>query len=63
MDYEGFQGTIEKISDFKFLIKGRYEKVAPDKIRVTELPVGYWTENFFLSLILREHNFNLTRSE
>ena len=44
--YEGFQGTIEKISDFKFLIKGRYEKVAPDKIRVTELPVGYWTENF-----------------
>jgi DNA topoisomerase-2 len=44
--YEGFQGTIEKISDFKFLIKGRYEKVGPDKIRVTELPVGYWTENF-----------------
>jgi DNA topoisomerase-2 len=44
--YEGFQGTVEKISDFKFLIKGRYEKVAPDKIRVTELPVGYWTENF-----------------
>ena len=44
--YEGFQGTIEKISDSKFLIKGRYEKVGPDKIRVTELPVGYWTENF-----------------
>jgi DNA topoisomerase-2 len=44
--YEGFQGIIEKISDSKFLIKGRYEKVAPDKIRVTELPVGYWTENF-----------------
>jgi DNA topoisomerase-2 len=51
--YEGFQGTIEKISDFKFLIKGRYEKVAPDKIRVTELPVGYWTENF------KEHLENL----
>jgi DNA topoisomerase-2 len=44
--YEGFQGTIEKISDTKFLIKGKYEKVGPDKIRVTELPVGYWTENF-----------------
>jgi DNA topoisomerase-2 len=44
--YEGFQGSIEKISDSKFLIKGRYEKVGPDKIRVTELPVGYWTENF-----------------
>ena len=51
--YEGFQGTIEKISDSKFLIKGRYEKVGPDKIRVTELPVGYWTENF------KEHLENL----
>jgi DNA topoisomerase-2 len=44
--YEGFQGTIEKISETKFLIKGRYEKVGPDKIRITELPVGYWTESF-----------------
>ena len=44
--YEGFQGTIKKISDTKFLIKGKYEKVGSDKIRVTELPVGYWTENF-----------------
>ena len=45
--YEGFQGKIEKIgSTNKFLIKGRYEKVGPDKIRVTELPVGFWTENF-----------------
>jgi DNA topoisomerase-2 len=44
--YEGFEGTISKISETKFLIKGKYEKVAPDKIRVTELPVGYWTEDF-----------------
>lgn len=44
--YEGFQGKIEKISDSKFLIKGKYEKVGTDKIRITELPVGLWTENF-----------------
>ena len=44
--YEGFNGKITKISDGKFLIKGCYEKVAPDKIRVTELPIGYWTEDF-----------------
>jgi DNA topoisomerase-2 len=44
--YEGFKGQIQKISDGKFLIKGLYEKVANDKIRVTELPVGYWTEDF-----------------
>jgi len=44
--YEGFQGKISKLSAEKFLIKGVYEKVGPDKIRVTELPVGYWTEDF-----------------
>jgi len=44
--YEGFMGHIEKISDEKFLIKGQYEKLAADKIRVTELPVGFWTEDF-----------------
>jgi DNA topoisomerase-2 len=43
--YEGFTGTIEKIGP-KFLIKGRYEKVGPDTIRVLELPVGLWTESF-----------------
>ena len=44
--YEGFQGKISKISDEKFLIKGVYEKIGVDKIRVTELPVGFWTEDF-----------------
>jgi DNA topoisomerase-2 len=44
--YEGFKGQITKISDDKFLIKGLYQKIAIDKIKVTELPVGYWTEDF-----------------
>jgi DNA topoisomerase-2 len=44
--YEGFKGQISKINDEKFLIKGLYEKIAVDKIKVTELPVGYWTEDF-----------------
>ena len=44
--YEGFKGRITKISDEKFLIKGVYEKIGADKIKVTELPVGYWTEDF-----------------
>jgi len=44
--YEGFKGHISKISDEKFLIKGLYETVGVDKIKVTELPVGYWTEDF-----------------
>ena len=44
--YEGFKGQITKITDDKFLIKGLYQKIAIDKIKVTELPVGYWTEDF-----------------
>jgi len=44
--YEGFQGKVSKLTTEKFLIKGVYEKLGPDKIRVTELPVGYWTEDF-----------------
>lgn len=44
--YEGFCGSISKISEGKFLVKGIYEKVGADKIRVTELPVGTWTDDF-----------------
>ena len=44
--YEGFTGEIIKINDTKFLFKGRYEVIEQDKIRVIELPVGYWTEDF-----------------
>jgi len=44
--YDGFKGQITKINDDKFLIKGIYQQIGPDKIRVTELPVGYWTEDF-----------------
>ena len=45
--YEGFKGTIQKISEEgRYLFKGKYEKMGSDKIRVTELPVGYWTDDF-----------------
>jgi len=41
--YEGFKGQIKRIAEQKFLIRGVYEKIADDKIRITELPVGTWT--------------------
>lgn len=44
--YNGFQGTISKITETKFRFRGIYEVVGPDKIRVTELPVGFWTQDF-----------------
>lgn len=44
--YEGFSGSITKISESKYLIRGKYEKLGADKIRITELPVGTWTDDF-----------------
>jgi DNA topoisomerase-2 len=44
--YEGFTGIIAKIAEGKYLIKGRYEKIGVDKIRITELPIGTWTDDF-----------------
>jgi DNA topoisomerase-2 len=44
--YEGFKGTIQVLGEGRFLIKGKYEKLGQDKIRVNELPVGFWTDDF-----------------
>lgn len=48
--YEGFKGQITRLTDSKFLIKGLYEEVNEDTIRVTELPVGFWTQDFRVML-------------
>ena len=44
--YRGFQGIISKISETKYLIKGCYTIIGNDKIRITELPVGTWTDDY-----------------
>jgi len=44
--FEGFKGTINKITNDKYLIKGCYKKIGTDKVMVTELPIGMWTEKF-----------------
>ena len=43
--YKNFTGTIT-LSDGKYIVKGKYEKIGEDKIRITELPIGVWTEDF-----------------
>lgn len=50
--YEGFTGTVEPVVDNKqkFLIRGRYEKIAEDRILITELPIGTWTMNYLTFL-------------
>lgn len=41
--YEGFKGTVRKLEDHKYLIKGTYEKTGTNTLTITELPVGTWT--------------------
>lgn len=47
--YLGFQGQIEKTNG-KYVSKGCYNKLSATKIEVTELPVGFWTEDFKILL-------------
>ena len=44
--YKNFEGSCEKIDDKKYIVKGVYEKITDKKIKITELPIGYWTDDF-----------------
>jgi len=44
--YENFKGTITKMCSGKFMIKGKYQTLSHDTIKITELPIGLWTTNF-----------------
>jgi DNA topoisomerase-2 len=44
--FEGFKGKVEHIEDDKFRICGVYEITGKDKLRITELPIGTWTDNY-----------------
>ncbi len=59
--FKGFKGTIRNIgapasasttsgapasASAKYLIKGNYEIIADRKVRITELPIGTWTDDY-----------------
>ena len=44
--YEGFKGSITPIDDSKWLFKGCYEIISNKEVRVTELPIGTWTDDY-----------------
>lgn len=41
--FTGFKGTVHKINEQKFLVKGVYQKMDDNTIVIRELPVGTWT--------------------
>ena len=44
--YEGFKGKITALSDSKYLIRGVYEILSDKQVRITELPIGSWTDDY-----------------
>ena len=46
--YKNFKGKIYPVDDSrkKYVIKGCYEMLGSDKIRITELPIGTWTQDY-----------------
>ena len=55
--YKGFTGSCEKIENNKYIVKGKYEKINDKKIRVVELPIGHWTDDF------KQHIENLMEAD
>jgi DNA topoisomerase-2 len=55
--YKNFKGTIRRVGDTKYLFKGCYTILDEKKIRITELPIGTWTDNYkkFLENLIEPH--------
>ena len=55
--YKNFKGTIRRVGDTRYLFKGCYTILDDKKIRITELPVGTWTDNYkkFLENLIEPH--------
>lgn len=55
--YKGFTGTCQEMEGKKYIAKGTYQKLNDKKVRITELPVGYWTDDF------KQHIENLMEAD
>ena len=53
--WKGFMGTVTKIDDMSYEIRGNYN-IKNNKLIITELPVGEWTSNYkeFLDKMLED---------
>ena len=48
--FRGFTGTIDKVTEQSYITKGKYTKLNSTKVRITELPIGTWTEDYKIIL-------------
>lgn len=48
--YRGFAGRIVKVAEGRWMSIGAWERVGPTRIRIKDLPIGVWTEDYKLFL-------------
>ena len=44
--FEDFEGSVNKLDDNKYIVKGLYDKVDDNTIIIKELPIGVWTDDY-----------------
>ena len=44
--YRGFTGIIKRAGVNQWITKGRYRVIDSNTVEITELPIGYWTQDF-----------------
>ena len=44
--YRGFKGTINKLGKNRWITRGVYRRIDNKTIEVSELPIGFWTQDF-----------------
>ncbi|XP_017879111.1 DNA topoisomerase 2 isoform X2 [Ceratina calcarata] len=44
--YKNFKGVIENCGDYRYVTNGEISVIGPDKVEITELPVGVWTQTY-----------------
>ncbi|KAF5272739.1 hypothetical protein FQA39_LY07766 [Lamprigera yunnana] len=49
--YKNFNGNVEDCGDQRYVTSGEIAVIGPDKIEITELPIGTWTQNFKENLL------------
>ncbi len=56
--YQNFKGSIIKTSDKCYMTKGIYKKISSNKLEITELPIGTWSDDYraFLDSLLNDNN-------
>lgn len=44
--YKNFKGTIDSCGDYRYVISGEISVIGPDRVEITELPIGTWTQAY-----------------